>query len=56
MRRREFFTFGGAAVIWPLAAAAQSKPLPVTGIIDPDVTFIFDAFVEGMRCSPSRTR
>jgi putative ABC transport system substrate-binding protein len=49
VRRREFFTLGGAAVVWPLAAAAQSKPMPVIGILDPDVTFIFDAFVEGMR-------
>ena len=39
----------GAAAAWPLAARAQSKPMPIVGILDPDVTFIFDAFVEGMR-------
>jgi putative ABC transport system substrate-binding protein len=49
MRRREFFTLAGAAVMWPLASAGQPKPLPVIGILDPDVTFIFDAFVQGMR-------
>jgi len=49
MRRREFFTLAGAAVMWPRAAAAQPKPMPVIGILDPDVTFIFDAFIEGMR-------
>jgi putative tryptophan/tyrosine transport system substrate-binding protein len=39
----------GGAAAWPLAAGAQQKPMPVVGILDPDVTFIFDAFVEGMR-------
>ena len=54
MRRREFFTLAGAAVmwpLWPLASVGQPKPLPVIGILDPDVTFVFDAFVEGMRDS-----
>ena len=49
MRRREFVALAGAALLQPLAAAAQPKPMPVIGILDPDVTFIFDAFVEGMR-------
>src|SRR5271167_1982455 len=49
MRRREFFTLAGAAIMWPLASAGRPKPMPVIGILDPDVTFIFDAFVEGMR-------
>jgi putative ABC transport system substrate-binding protein len=50
MRRREFIgLLGGAAAAWPLATAAQPKPMPVIGILDPDVGFIFDAFVEGMR-------
>ena len=49
MRRREFFTLAGAAIMWPLASAGQPKPMPVIGILDPDVSFIFDAFVEGMR-------
>ena len=29
--------------LWPLASVGQPKPLPVIGILDPDVTFIFDA-------------
>jgi putative ABC transport system substrate-binding protein len=50
MRRLEFIgLLGGAAAAWPLATAAQPKPMPVIGILDPDVGFIFDAFVEGMR-------
>jgi putative ABC transport system substrate-binding protein len=49
MRRRAFLGLVGAAALSPLAARAQSKPMPVVGILDPDVTFIFDAFVEGMR-------
>src|SRR5580704_1560905 len=49
MRRREFFALAGAAVMWPLAAAAQQKPMPVIGILDPDLTYIFDAFIQGMR-------
>jgi len=48
MRRREFVSLAGSAVMWPLAAAAQQKPMPVIGILDPDVSFIFDAFVRGM--------
>jgi hypothetical protein len=49
MRRREFIWAVGAATgTWPLAVHAE-KPMPVIGILDPDVTFIFDAFVEGMR-------
>lgn len=49
MRRREFMTLlGGAAVARPLAARAQQNPMPVIGILDPDVSFIFDAFVRGM--------
>jgi putative ABC transport system substrate-binding protein len=49
MRRRKVLAGLGAAVAWPLGARAQSNPMPVVGILDPDVTFIFDAFVEGMR-------
>jgi putative ABC transport system substrate-binding protein len=49
MRRRAFMGLIGGAAAWPLAAGAQQKPMPVVGILDPDVTYIFDAFVEGMR-------
>jgi putative tryptophan/tyrosine transport system substrate-binding protein len=49
MKRREFITLAGAAVMWPLAAAAQQKPMPVIGILDPDLTYMFDAFIQGMR-------
>jgi hypothetical protein len=48
MRLRDFVALMGTAVMWPLAAAPQSKPTPVIAILDPDVAFIFDAFVEGM--------
>jgi putative ABC transport system substrate-binding protein len=49
MRRRDFVCgVAAASGVWPFAADAQ-KRMPVIGILDPDVTFIFDAFVEGMR-------
>jgi putative tryptophan/tyrosine transport system substrate-binding protein len=48
MKRRDFVALMGAGVVWPHVAASQSKPTPVIGILDPDVTFIFDAFIEGM--------
>ena len=49
MSRREFVTFIGTAVIWPLPAAAQPRSMPVVGILDPGLNFIFDPFVQGMR-------
>jgi ABC-type uncharacterized transport system substrate-binding protein len=48
MRRRDFVSLLAAVAAWPLAAKANGTT-PLIGILDPDVPFFFDAFVQGMR-------
>jgi len=33
MKRREFLTVAGAAVLWPLASAAQQPKVPTIGVL-----------------------
>src|SRR5258708_34354403 len=56
MRRREFITLlGGAAVVWPLAARAQTKQMRRIGVLmglvagDPEAQSRVGAFESGLR-------
>jgi putative ABC transport system substrate-binding protein len=49
MNRRDTVIALAALAAAPLPVRGQQKAMPVIGILDPGVTFIFDAFVQGMR-------
>ena len=49
MNRRDTVIAIAALAAAPLTAHGQPKAMPVIGVLDPGVTFIFDAFVQGMR-------
>jgi putative ABC transport system substrate-binding protein len=51
MRRREFIGLIGGAAVWPLAARAQRKPMPVIGYLHfaKPGSALQDAFLEGLK-------
>lgn len=49
MRRREFITFFGSALAWPIAVRAQQAAMPVIGFIDPTSLDKYAPFVEAFR-------
>jgi hypothetical protein len=55
MKRREFITLVGGAVVWPFTAHAQQSAMPVigyltTGTLESDAPFLV-AFREGLRAT-----
>src|SRR5262249_42290498 len=40
---------GSAAILWPVDADGQQRPLPQVGILDPGLAHLFAAFFAGMR-------
>jgi ABC-type uncharacterized transport system substrate-binding protein len=53
VRRREFITLLGTAVLWPLPARAQQPAMPVIGFLHPGfpetLSFLVSAFREGLQ-------
>ena len=49
MRRREFITFLGGTLAWPIAGRAQQSAMPVVGFIDPTSLDKYAPFVEAFR-------
>lgn len=49
MRRREFITFLGSAAAWPIAARAQSRGVPLIGVLSPISAVTAAPYIDALR-------